>query len=240
MKPENLVYQDYEPLYLHGKRDAARRYVNKAGHTISVRQFQKNAHVEAGTVRQPAQTEQETMKKFYNVVKRLSRGETLASAAKAENISPSTIRKINGQRTPDREYKGKLIPGAERRVYSPAYNKVNTKTGKAVRTGFQLNAPYEAPVLIIHPDGVPELKTIKCDRINASILGKYWNHVDRSLEDGEYDRLTRFEGRYVYDLDGNSYPLITDPATLEYARIGLPDNQYKDMWSRFSSSQRVA
>lgn len=237
MKSETLVYQDYQPLYTNGKRDAAKRYINQAGQTISVRQFQKNAHLEAGTLKQPARTEQETMKAFYGVVKRLGNGETLASAAKAEGISPSTIRKINEQKTPERNYKGKLIPGATRRVFSPAYT-VNKKTGKAVRHGFQLNNKYEAPVLIINPDGSSDINTITCDRINASILGSYWSHVQQAL-DGEYDLSVKFGGKFVYDLDGNAYPLVTDSATLEYALIGLPGNQYKDIWSRFNSSERV-
>ncbi|HEY1249350.1 MAG TPA: hypothetical protein VGE97_10205 [Nitrososphaera sp.] len=239
MKPKKLVYQDYAPLYANGKRDAAKRYVNKAGDIISVRQFQKNAHGEAGTAKQSARTEQVTMKAFFNVVKRLGKGETLGQAAKAEGISPSTIRTLNEQRTPDRMHNGKLIPGASRRVYSPAY-KINQKTGKTVRTGFQLNEPDTAPVLIIKTDGSSGLKTIPCDRMNSHILGSYWVRVSQTLDTGNYDLLKPFEGRYVYDLDGKSYPLITDPATLEYAIIGLPDTQYKDLWSRFSSSQRVA
>lgn len=239
MTSDKLVYQDYVPLYVNGQRDKARRYVNKAGHTISVRQFQKNAHVEAGTVKQPARTEQETMKKFYGVVKRLGKGETLEHAAKAEGISPSTIRKLNEQRTPDRMYKGKLIPGAARRAYSPAYNKVN-KAGKAVRTGFQLNNTYHPPVLIINPDGSSSIKHIECDRINANILGSYWNNAKYALNEGEYDLLKRFEGKYVYDIHGNAYTLITDPNELESAYIGLPENQKKDMWSRVYSSQKAA
>lgn len=229
MKPETLIYQDYKPLYINGKRDAAKRYINNAGKTISVRQFQKNAHVEAGTVKQPARTEQETMKKFYGVVKRLGKGETLGQAAKAEDISPSTIRKINEQTTPK---------GLTRRVYSPAYPKVNKKTGKAIRRGFQLNASDKAPVLIIRADGVAELKTIECDKVNSSFIGRYWIAATKALEDGEYELLAPFEGKYVYDINGNSYELITDPATLEYAMIGLPEHQYKDIWSRFNSSER--
>lgn len=238
MARQTLHYGSYKPLYVNGRRDPAKRYTNDAGNTISVREFQKQAHKEAGTQRakRPPLSEQERMARFYRVVERLGKGESLTKASKAEGLSETTVRNINEEKTPTREYNGRIIEGTARRVYSPKYSPT---TGKRVR-GFEVNTPNEAPVLVINPDGSSSIKTIQVDRININTLGRYWAKVDSTLNGDTPEGLERFQGRVVYDLQGNAYPLITDPDALYLAILSLPDGAYNDLWNRFNSGTQVA
>lgn len=242
MTKATLHYKDYTPLSVNGKRDPARRYINQTGHTISVRAFQEGAHAQAGTQRKLSDTEK--MSRFYRVVARLGGGESLKSASKTEGLSPETVRKINEQKTPSREYNGKTIEGAARRVYSPKYS---LTTGRRMR-GFTINAPNEAPLLTLNKDGSSAIITLQVDRININLLGSYWHYAglilsptatDRQIQLG-MEQLQRFAGKVVYDLDGNAYPLITDGNALLLAIGALPDGDYEDIWSRFNSEKKVA
>lgn len=48
------------------------------------------------------------------------------------------------------------------------------------------------------------------DTREASILGDYWNAVDRYRDTGDASALKHFDGKHVIDADGKRVPLITD------------------------------
>jgi hypothetical protein len=56
------------------------------------------------------------------------------------------------------------------------------------------------------------------DSRRASILGRYWNAVDRYLATGDASALQKFEGQVIIDIDGNKHGLLTDLAELD--RLG--------------------
>ena len=56
------------------------------------------------------------------------------------------------------------------------------------------------------------------DSRQASLLGKYWNSVQRYLETGDAFRLEEFKGKQIRSADGTTTPLLTDLSELD--RLG--------------------
>jgi hypothetical protein len=54
---------------------------------------------------------------------------------------------------------------------------------------------------------------VPLDLRNSSLLGAYWNAVDRAKA-GDVDALRPFEHLTIYDLNGNPYRLLTDINTI--------------------------
>jgi hypothetical protein len=53
------------------------------------------------------------------------------------------------------------------------------------------------------------------DSRQASILGKYWNAVERYRDTGDASGLREFKGKHVIDADGMRVPLLTDLRELD-------------------------
>jgi hypothetical protein len=259
MNKPTLRYRDFKPLVNpDGTRDKRKRYVSKSNDNdiISVRHFQSQAHREAGTAPirvKPLKHKQKdvpvikggnegttdsrkSIQKYYAVVKRLDNGESLKSASQSENISPTTIRKLNEERTADREYKGKNIQGNARRLYTPKYEGTN-KAGKAIRRGFTVHSPDDVPIFKgFDTDGTYIITTINTDKIYSSIVGRYWNVVDKVVKgDLGISALSEFTGKSVYDVNGVAYPLITDVNQLLLLFGSMSEDEKGNFWLLFNS-----
>ena len=66
------------------------------------------------------------------------------------------------------------------------------------------------------PQGLQEIGVP--DSRQASLLGKYWNSVQRYLETGDAFRLEEFKGKQIRSADGTTTPLLTDLSELD--RLG--------------------
>ena len=118
-------------------------------------------------------------------LKRLRRGQSLTSAAKAAGTTRSTVLKYAGRRI-ERTAAGKVIA---------------RRTDQRVRSMRFLTA-----------DGVIAVDVRGSE--SASRLGTYWNAVDHFGKTGDLSQITPFEGKYLQS-HGVRHYYITDPAMLE-------------------------
>ena len=138
-------------------------------------------------------------KRYYKTLKAVNAGKSLTAAAKAAHISTATVRKLD--KTRDALQRDQI-------------------TGKyAVRASSEFVIPTKDGRLL---NGVP------VDKANASILGHYWNDVQKGLN-GKYPKaLKRYRGKVVYDIAGNQYRLLADVndvrSILEQMSQGEVDN----------------
>lgn len=112
-------------------------------------------------------------------------GKSLNRAAKLAHTSPATIKK----------YAGTAVRRQPRGVYTP-----------------RLSDHIDRPMRFLTPSGVTAI-TVR-DSHSASLIGKYWNAVDRFLVTGQRDALNRFRGERVR-VGKRTYPFVTDPLVLE-------------------------
>jgi hypothetical protein len=53
------------------------------------------------------------------------------------------------------------------------------------------------------------------DSRQSSIVGEYWNAVEKYRDSGAVSDLRRFEGKYVTDVNGDQFLLMTEPQELD-------------------------
>jgi hypothetical protein len=71
------------------------------------------------------------------------------------------------------------------------------------------------------------------DSRQASILGKYWNAVERYRDTGDASGLWEFKGKHVIDADGSRVPLLTDLRELD--RQGAAGNlSFESFYARIA------
>ncbi len=122
------------------------------------------------------------------MVARLAKGEPLRSATRIEHIAPQTVHRLNEER---------LLFGY---FYRPG------KRGQAVFAGYWVRHHARMPVLTWDGAYYPETPL---DKVNASLVGRYWNAVDEALR-GRTAALQPFANTVIYDTAGNRYRLQTE------------------------------
>ena len=120
-------------------------------------------------------------RKYYKVLKRVAAGASLSEAAKKLHIAPKTVRKLDKERDA-------LVR--------------DEKTGRYV-----VKASSEFDVLT--RDGTL-FKGVALDKYNATILGKYWNAVQKALNGSNTNTLKGYRNVPVYDIYGQRYVLLTN------------------------------
>src|SRR5215211_2707787 len=127
-------------------------------------------------------------------IRRMTRGESMSRAARAEGISPSTVKRYGMEH-------GLLehVPHGEARRFAPSY-----RVGRAPR------------FRIIQAGGLP-VGPVQVDARNASILGRYWNAVKKWRRNGDASTLGEFRGVVVKDVHGRRYTLAVDPQEIDLA-----------------------
>lgn len=191
--------RDYQAEYRRRQELGKKRGLSKAqarGHArikkgeSSIKQLRKAGNV---SVRERIE---EQLKKYYAVVQRAIKGESLTSATKNEHLSRETFDRLNSA------YGNYL--GTE---YKP-----NPKGGKAIRTGYFVPDIPEIAILVDTKNG-PELQYIQAVNVERSHIGTYWNLVDEATH-GNTAPLEYFMFNPIHDIHGNTYTLITDVNTI--------------------------
>jgi hypothetical protein len=145
--------------------------------------------------------------KKYAAVARMSRGQTLPQSAKAEGIAPSTPRRFV----------------TERGIAQPIYYR---RGGKHTSVkGYRIEASGSTPILA---DTGKVIDAPAVDSRTASLLGRYWNDVDKALRSGDGAALKKYEHTVIHTLDGQTYHLMTDLDAIRAWIAALPDE--RDFW----------
>jgi hypothetical protein len=158
-----------------------------------------------------------TLQAYYRVVDRLARGESLSQATRAEHTTPRTVKAYN----------------AERRLFQPLYRYRDGRP-TAVR-GYQIEQPGSTPILT---SSGQLISAPAVDAKVASMLGRYWNAVDKSLR-GDNTELQQFRHTVIPTRDGQHYRLLTDPNALRRFFDAMSDADESDFWRTFYSGRTV-
>jgi hypothetical protein len=158
-----------------------------------------------------------TLQKYYRVVERLAHGESLTRAARAERTTPRTVKQYN----------------AERSLFHPLY-RYRGGTPTTVR-GYEVEQPGSTPILTA--EGVL-ITTPAVDAKTASMLGQYWNAVDKALKGDDTD-LRRFRHTVVPTRDGQHYRLLTDANAIRQIFDQMSEADEVDFWRNFYTGRSV-
>lgn len=150
-----------------------------------------------------------TLGRFYLAIKEISTGKSLSRAAKDTHISISTIKKLD----------------VERKILR------RTPDGKHWSTLSAAHYP------ILTTDG-KWFNEIHLDRKNASIVGHYWNAANKARL-GDATALDPFINATVFDMNGNSYRLMTSTDDLISILEQMSDADREDYERSFASDQRA-
>jgi hypothetical protein len=125
----------------------------------------------------------------------------------------SVISKIRSQRTSLQQTSRELgiSPRTVLRYGGSALKKGPSGRYQATKTDRLLR------MLMLPTPGGPREIAIRSSRA-ASLLGDYWNAVQKYLETGDKSRLAKFQGKSVTDASGAKLPLLTDVNELD--RLG--------------------
>jgi hypothetical protein len=129
-----------------------------------------------------------TLDKFYGVVKRVAQGESLTRAVKSEGTTLETIKKINQRH--DVLAQPKLFGRSKRYSIDNSF----------------------AHLPILEPNNQFHIQ-VPLDRVNASIVGNYWNDVKSAL--AGKGNINAYANMTVRDLFGKSYKLETNLTQLD-------------------------
>lgn len=194
------------------KRDYKREYDRRMARAeeLGLSRSQARGHPRAGeaslsklkTSGQLKEAPSTTLERFLRAARRVVSGESLTRAARAEHISPETIRRIN----------------AERQVFGKRYDQQGKFIGWA--GGEYPRFPVFTEEGRVH-DEVP------FDEKTASLMGQYWNAVDDALR-GDDTKLRSFRGVTVYDLLGTRYRLQADANAVRVMFDSMSDRERDD------------
>jgi hypothetical protein len=198
------------------KKSQARGHARAKYGESSIRELREAGKVEV------REQEEGIIKKYYGVVNRVLKGESLTSATKQEHISAKTFDKLN-----------KSYDNFLGRTY-----KESSKGGKAVHSGYFVPGIREIYILVDIGNG-PELIDIQAVRPERSHVGTYWNLVDNALH-GNTSSLKAFKYNPIHDIHGNTYTLVTDPNTLQAWIRSLSDSKRRELKESIYRSMKAS
>jgi hypothetical protein len=150
-------------------------------------------------------------KRYYKTLKAVNAGKSLTAAAKSARISPATVRKVDKTR----EALQRDPATGKYRVRASSEFDIVTKDGKLLM-------------------GVP------LDKANSSLLGHYWNDVQKGLNGTDPKALRRYRGKVVYDIAGNQYRLLADVNDLRSIFDQMSQGEIDNFEEKFYRSLRHA
>jgi hypothetical protein len=186
---------EYRPL-----GGTSRRYLNSiTGETLSRRQFDQLFRLPAQGYRSFEEKaaarhtpHASTLDRFYAVVRRLASGErSLTRAARAEHIAPTTVYRVNRERS---TFSSRYAPGKT--------------AAKHIRVGYDIRRAA-GRASFWTADGVFH-DAVAFDQNMLRVMARYDNAVRWAMDHGDPHRLDTFTGRVVYDVYGTPYWLLTD------------------------------
>jgi hypothetical protein len=157
-------------------------------------------------------TKPETLDRYYRAVENVAQGQSLAQASRNAHIHPETVRRLDRER-------GMLAK--------------NYEGGKF--RGWTVHQTASYPILTEDGD---YFERVALDAKNASLLGRYWNDVRAAVHEGHWDRLRRWKGVEVRDIEGNVYSLNVDADELRMFFEQLTDAE-RDGFNRAFESERI-
>jgi hypothetical protein len=157
------------------------------------------------------------LQRYYRVVARLATGEPLRQATRAEHISWRTVTRLNEERV----------------LYGYFYR--TGRRGQSVFAGYWVRIWAHMPLLtrdgVYHPQ-------IPLDKLNASLVGIYWNAVDEALR-GRVEALQPFSQVIVYDALGTGYRLETNVNALYRYFDAMSDEAHAEFDRTFYRGREV-
>ncbi len=212
--------RNYKAEYRRRKELAAERGLSTAqarGHARTGKSEQGVAALKrAGTVESAKVS---TLDKFYRVVDKMRQGVPLSKAARQEGISTDTVNRLN----------------KDRRLYGKTYRDAKTPGKRAVFNGYEVGAHARMHIFTRAGEYLPH---VPLDARNSSIMGRYWNAVDKALAGDDGD-LRRFARVTVYDVNGNTYQLLTDANAVRRMFDGMTSTDARDFDRVFYSGREV-
>jgi hypothetical protein len=158
-------------------------------------------------------TQPDTLRRYYRAIQNVMRGQSLSEAARNAHIHPETVRRLD----------------RERGMLAKEYSTEGKFRGWIV----QQAATY--PILTEDGD---YFEHVPLDQKNASLVGRYWNDVKAALNEGQWDRLARWHGVEVRDIEGNVYRLTTDGDELRMFFEQMTDAEHEG-FNRAFASERI-
>jgi len=157
-------------------------------------------------------TKPETLRRYHKAIENVAKGQSLSEASRNARIHPETVRRLD----------------RERGMLSKEYTERGTFRGYMA----QSSAAY--PILTADGDYFP---VVQLDAKNASLMGRYWNDVKAAVGRGDWNRLNRWHGVEVRDIEGNVYLLATDADELQQFFQQMTDEQQEDFNRAFGSEK---
>lgn len=154
----------------------------------------------------------QTLDKYFRAIQNVAKGQSLSNASKNAGISPHTVRRLDRER-------GMLGKTYEGRTFK----------------GWEVAATATYPILTA--DG-EYFERVQLDAKAASVVGRYWNDVRMAINTGELERLNRWHGVEVRDVEGKVYTLNTDPDEMAMFFEQMTDAEHAG-FNRAFDSERV-
>jgi hypothetical protein len=161
-----------------------------------------------------------TLEKYYDVVGELREGWSLRQATAVEGMSPRTFWRLN----------------AERGMVGKQY--YVSKRGQILFDRYTVAIPARMPILTTANKLLPH---VPLDEKNASLIGTYWNAVDKAMQgDAQALRdLRAFAYRTIYDTYGHRYQLQTDLNALFRFFDQMTAQEHADFLRTFYTGREV-
>jgi hypothetical protein len=150
-----------------------------------------------------------TLDRFYKAIKEISTGRSLSQAAKNAHISIASIKRLDVER----HILSRTLDGNRWNTLSTAHFPILTTDGKL-------------------------FNDIPLDRKNARIVGSYWSAANKARM-GDTAALDPFANSTVFDMNGNSYRLLTSVDDLIVFFEQMSDADQADYERSFASDQRA-
>lgn len=169
-----------------------------------------------------------TLRKYYRVVQRLAHGQSKTHALRAEHMGTGSFERYNRER-------GTYIIGNERPLLQTFYNYSHSTGRPTTVKEYHVLKPDEIGSTPIFAADDTIISRPSVDARTASLLGQYWNAVDKAQRGDDSD-LRKFAHVVVYTRDGKAYRLMTDINAI-YGHIDrMSDAEQREFWRTFYNS----
>ena len=149
--------------------------------------------------------------RFYKAIKLVASGKSLSQATKKARIARVTFQKINSKHEV-------LVK--------------NTTTGRyQIKTAPTFDIPVKEGTLY---------KRVPVDRVNASVVSRFWIDYYRGLKSGDLKALRPYRGKIVYDILGRKYHLLASVAELKSMLDQMTDAEAVDFIENLYRPARYA
>lgn len=209
--------RDYQAEYQRRKALGSARGLSTAQARGHARRSEQSVSA-LKTVGTVASTEPTTLQKYYAVAGKVNQGQSLSHAAKEAGTTPGTVRRLNR----DRQLLGKTY-------------RVAAEPGKESTVAQWTVGAW--PMHLYTREGC-YLPQVPLDRMNASIVGRYWNAVDKATS-GDASDLPGFATVTIYDIHGHAHHLLTNINAIYRLEETMTETERRDFSRLFYTGREV-